>query len=93
MRLSRGLALIVWLGSSAVISSTTSGAGFSLPGVAYAGSCTPLAQSSSDQTASNGLGTFGDIEKSFTAARAAEGCSTPLNLTANQCITEAAWIG
>ncbi len=93
MRLSRGLALIVWLGSSAVISSTTSGTGFSLPGVAYAGSCTPLAQSSSDQTASNGLGTFGDIEKSFTAARAAEGCSTPLNLTANQGITEAAWSG
>ena len=93
MRLFRGLALAVCLGSGAVISSTTSGTRFSLPGVAYASSCAPLASSSSDQTASNGFGTFGDIEKSFTAARAAEGCGTPLNLAANQGITEAAWSG
>lgn len=93
MHLSRGLALAVWLGSSAVISSTTSGTRFSLPGVAYAGGCAPLASSSGDQTASDGFGTLGDIEKSFTAARAAEGCTTPLDLTANQGISEATWNG
>ncbi len=93
MRLSRGLALVVWLGSSAVISSTASGTRFSLPGVAYASNCAPLADSSSDQTASSGFGTFANMEKSFTHARAVEGCNTPLDLTANQSISEATWNG
>ncbi len=89
MHLSRGLALIAWLGSSAVISSTAGGTGFSAPGVAYAGSCAPVANNSGNQVAKSGVDTFANIEKSFSDARAAEGCSTPLALP----ISEATWTG
>jgi len=93
MRLSRGLALAVWLGSGAVLSSTTSGTGFNLSGVAYGSGCAPLTASSSNQTASAGFGTFANMEKSFTNARSAEGCNSPLDLTANQGISQATWNG
>jgi len=93
MRLSRGLALAVWLGSSAVLSSTASGTVFSRPGVAYASSCAPLADSTKDQNSSAGFGTFADMEKSFTDARSVEGCGTSLDLSANQGISEATWNG
>ncbi len=91
MRLSRGLALAVWLGSGAVLSSAAGVTGFSAPGVAYAGSCAPLASNPTDLTPSHGFGTFTDMEQSFTDARAAEGCTTPLDLTANEGISEATW--
>jgi len=93
MRLSHGLVLMVWLGSGAAIFSTAGSTMFSLPGVAYASSCAPRADSSRDQTASSGFGTFANMEKSFTAARAVEGCNTPLDLTANQGISGATWNG
>jgi len=93
MRLSRGLTFMFWLWSSAVISSTAGGIVVSQPGVAYAGSCTPLAASSSNQQSSAGFGSFATMEKSFTDARAAEGCSTPLDLTANQGIFATTWNG
>jgi len=93
MRLSRGLALAVWLGSGLVLSSAGSGTGFIQSGVAYASGCAPLAASSGNQKASHGFGTFTDMEKSFSDARAAEGCSTPLDLTSNQGISDATWSG
>ncbi len=93
MRLSRGLALVAWLGSGALLSSTTSGTAFSSPGEAYASGCAPSAASSGNQKASHGFGTFADMEQSFTDARAAEGCTTPLDLTANQGISESTWNG
>jgi len=89
VRLSRGLALVAWLGSGALLSSTTSGTAFSSPGEAYASGCAPSAASSGNQKASSGVDTFANMEQSFTDARTAEGCSTPLALP----ISEATWNG
>jgi len=91
MRLSRSLALAAWLSSGAILSSTRGVTGFSMTGVAYASNCAPSASNPNDLTPSAGFGTFTNMERSFTDARSAEGCSTPLDLTTHQGISESAW--